>query len=133
MKVYKWICTVCGSNDEPCVVENPAIAEKPGRCPFKVGIPDWKNPADLPEAGASAERISSVVRSNATTGWISVQERLPEIKAPVLMRVTCGSRFNVEEGQYKGGSEWVNCWCSIRNENLYPVTHWMPLPDAPEV
>ena len=24
---------------------------------------EWKNPADLPEAGASAERISSVIRS----------------------------------------------------------------------
>lgn len=88
---------------------------------------------DLPEAGASVERISSVVRSNATTGWIKVSDRLPEIQVPVLMRVTCGFRFNVEEGYYKGGSEWVNCWCSIRNENLYPVTHWMPLPDAPEV
>ena len=90
------------------------------------------DPADLAQPGASAQHISSVMHSNATR-WIKVSEMFPELGVPVLMRVTCGSRFNVEEGKYKGGSEWANCWCSIRNENLYPVTHWMPLPDAPEV
>ena len=79
-----------------------------------------------------SEHIAPVMHSNAT-GWISVNDKLPELGVPVLMRVTCGSHYNVEEGHYKGGSEWVNCWCSIRTENLYPVTHWMPLPDAPEV
>ena len=47
-------------------------------------------PADLPEAGASAQHISSVVRSGATTGWISVKERLPEIKKKVIILNTYG-------------------------------------------
>ena len=64
--------------------------------------------------------------------WISVKTQMPEIGVPVLMRVTCGKWFNVEEGRYKGGNEWINCWFSIRNAELYPVTHWMPLPESPE-
>ena len=63
--------------------------------------------------------------------WISVEDRLPDTKKDVLMRVTCGDYFNVEEGMYLGGSSWVNCWCQRRNENLYPVTHWQPLPEPP--
>ena len=64
--------------------------------------------------------------------WINVKTQKPEIGLPVLMRVTCANYFNVEEGRYKGEDEWVNCWLSIRNPELYPVTHWMPLPESPE-
>lgn len=64
--------------------------------------------------------------------WISVDENFPVIGENVLMRVTCGSYFNVEQGCYKGGDSWVNCWCDSRNSNLYPITHWQPLPEPPK-
>lgn len=64
--------------------------------------------------------------------WISVEDRFPEEYEDVLMRVTCGSGFKVEQGYYKCGDSWVNCWFETRNKNLYPVTHWMPLPSPPE-
>lgn len=64
--------------------------------------------------------------------WISVKDRLPEEREDVLIRVKCANYFNIEQGYYKGNNEWVNCWCSIRNEGLYPVTHWMPLPEPPK-
>lgn len=64
--------------------------------------------------------------------WISITDRLPEIGEDILIRVKCSSYYNVEQGLYKGNNEWINCWFSIRNENLYRVTHWMPLPEPPK-
>ncbi len=67
--------------------------------------------------------------------WINVKDELPEIREAVLMRVllrlSSGDSFNVEEGYYKGNDEWVSCWCSSRNKDTYPVKHWMPLPKPP--
>ena len=84
-----------------------------------------KRPADLPEAGASAERISSVVRSNATTGWIKVSERLPESVDEVL--AYC-NKFGIIMAFLSNGR-----WYSYENQNALYVTHWMPLPEPPEV
>lgn len=62
--------------------------------------------------------------------WIPVTERLPEAKVDVLAVM-----------HYKDGRTAVNQgWYSALNEQWYigvagihaPVTHWMPLPDAPE-
>lgn len=65
------------------------------------------------------------------SSWISVKDKLPELRKDVLIRVTVGDKYNVEQGRYYG-SDWCNCWCATRNENLYPVTHWQPLPDEPK-
>jgi len=64
--------------------------------------------------------------------WIKCSTRLPEISEDVLMRVSCASYFNIEQGSYLGEGRWLNCWLSSRNENLYPVTHWQPLPSSPK-
>ena len=64
--------------------------------------------------------------------WISVDVEIPDIKRNVLIRVSCSDYFNIEEGWYIGDGEWCNCWYSTRNRNLYPVTHWMPLPEPPK-
>ncbi len=62
--------------------------------------------------------------------WIPVTERLPEAKVDVLAVM-----------HYKDGRTAVNQgWYSALNEQWYigvagihaPVTHWMPLPYAPE-
>lgn len=58
-------------------------------------------------------------------GWISVEERLPELHH----RVWCITAGNI---QYAG---WLNCangmW--FRDGPLeIDVTHWMPLPEPPE-
>lgn len=63
--------------------------------------------------------------------WISVEDQMPEIRKWVLLRVACSDYFNVEQGMYRGGDEWMNCWCATRNSELYPVSHWMPLPAPP--
>ena len=74
---------------------------------------------------------SNGIKPELCDGWRDVREELPEIGVAVLIMVTCLSYHNIEQGTYKGGDEWVNCWFSIRDKESYPVTHWMPLPDPP--
>ena len=65
--------------------------------------------------------------------WINIKDRLPKMRKDVLLRVTVGDIcWNIEQGYYKGNGEWVNCWCSRRNDDLYPITHWMELPKEPK-
>lgn len=62
------------------------------------------------------------------SGWISVKDRLPEHFEPVLIcREKNGSPY-VEQG-YKDVGEW---W-KVYGTRTKQVTHWMPLPEPPEV
>ena len=70
------------------------------------------------------------IRDNG--GWISVKDRYPHYRDDVLIRVTVADTFNIEQGRWIGGDDWVNCWCSRRGKDLYPVTHWQPLPQPPQ-
>lgn len=61
-------------------------------------------------------------------GWISVKDQLPEHFEPVLIcREKNGSPY-VEQG-YKDVGEW---W-KVYGTRTKQVTHWMPLPEPPEV
>ena len=66
--------------------------------------------------------------------WIPVTERLPEnIGEEVLV---CNSEYGksglgfVTVAVYDG-SDWLECW--QRETYLVDITHWMPLPESPEV
>ncbi|EOG6122168.1 DUF551 domain-containing protein [Cronobacter malonaticus] len=67
-------------------------------------------------------------------GWIACSERMPEISEEVLMRISCNDHFNIESGKYKGDGLWLGCWFSNygKKGSPYQVTHWMPIPAAPE-
>lgn len=61
--------------------------------------------------------------------WISVEERLPEIDAEVLIYTNEGL---YDVAQYSGGERF---WTLERNPDCWVtalgVTHWMPLPEPP--
>ena len=64
--------------------------------------------------------------------WISVEERLPEIEQRVL--VFCRSRMykkHITVSTYTRDYSYIRrCYWSRR---VKEVTHWMPLPEPPEV
>lgn len=72
--------------------------------------------------------------SGEPDGWIPCSERMPEIGEEVLMRISCNDHFNIESGKYKGDGLWLGCWFSTygKKGSPYQVTHWMPIPAAPE-
>ena len=62
--------------------------------------------------------------------WVPVTERLPEVGKRVIVKddIFCGEAYRSISGdwyRYNGTS-----WADITDS---PVTHWMPLPDGPEV
>ena len=66
--------------------------------------------------------------------WISVKDRLPEIKKKILLLTDEG----VIEGSLNGiGKGWNFLWlkahgCGCCGEDNPEVTHWMPLPESPK-
>ena len=79
---------------------------------------DWYNNADRDEV---AEPL--VLRSPTIGGWISVEDRLPD-KQPCEYLVVNGN--NVETAICLD-----NRWITPRR--VTKITHWMPLPEPPEV
>lgn len=58
--------------------------------------------------------------------WISVEEQLPEPGTVVLVFAPKYSRWSIRHAEYS-----INCrWNAVRGEH---ITHWMPLPEPPEV
>lgn len=71
--------------------------------------------------------------------WISVKDRLPKCNQRVLVVVR--NRQNVVQTHVAVSefSTWTNpvgrkviCWSKYSKRNS-EITHWMPLPDTPEV
>jgi hypothetical protein len=64
-------------------------------------------------------------------GWISVDDRLPKSLENVLVFVDAGDYSFQSTGSMHPNKKWT--W--HRNAVIYPsakVTHWMPLPQAPD-
>ena len=125
---------------------------KPKPCPFCGCVYD-KNPDDCLYAGDHEEGCpcsntysGGVVnicvfddprsielwnkRAPAYPGWVSVKDRLPEKYVSVL--IAYKDRFgdtSVAGGVVDDQQEWVGIGLSIEPDS---VTHWMPLPEAPE-
>ena len=94
---------------------------------------EWKDMvialAQREQAKAEAER--DTLREK-TPHWISVEDRLPNVwkneDAGVLVNyMIYGPYFGANIGTYyKGAEEWLCAGLPVT------VTHWMPLPEAPE-
>ena len=85
------------------------------------------------ELAAKAADAIEELRDRNVWKWIPVTERLPDnVDEEVLV-------CNIEYGKsglgfvtvaIYDGSDWLECW--ERKTYLTAVTHWMPLPSAPE-
>ena len=81
--------------------------------------------------------------ASVSAGWISVDERLPEKNTEVLI---CFAELAIPStGRYTASALDHEGWCYPQENNLWPgehpdfedggpptVTHWMPLPAAPQ-
>lgn len=124
--------------------------------------PDWNDNAEkgevvsfyewavkMAESEADAEKTSDNKASDkkqATSEWISVKERLPEIVATIKsgvntykrsIRVLCackqadGKRM-VKEGYFEFFNDRPDPRWRIPG-TIHSVTHWMPLPEPPKM
>ena len=71
-----------------------------------------------------------IAELEAAQRWIPVSERLPEIGVRVLFYNSFIT--NIHKGWYSG-DEWVSeIGVFYNGDKLKRITHWMPLPSAPE-
>ena len=69
------------------------------------------------------------MHSNAT-GWINVKDRLPELDVPVLVIIP-DVHYPAYAFRANNADEYLVYYINgVKRCNT--VTHWMPLPDAPE-
>jgi len=92
---------------------------------------DAGDAARLEARNKLASYIASLESENArlkdAQRWIPVSERLPEGDAVLVYRERGKSNIDIDWTFIEGGREY---WY---NSGLDNVTHWMPLPEPPEV
>jgi len=80
-------------------------------------------------SGDELEALNTAIEILERTRWISVSERLPDGDVASVMIYT--ESGGVAEGQYYPTIKaWKQFRWSVENAN---VTHWMPLPEPPEM
>lgn len=95
--------------------------------------------ADLIErlTARCARYAEEIAVAQERTRWIPVTERLPEEGVPVLINY-----IGTDGEVYADGvAVWRECGCfwwegslaDCEEDVAVPITHWMPLPDGPEV
>ncbi|WP_371419218.1 DUF551 domain-containing protein [Citrobacter sp. CF971] len=85
---------------------------------------DLSQPVD-PQVAEYEEMMNQSGNSPVTPdGWITVSERMPE----GMKTVITSNGFDIGQGWWDG-----ECWKSFDCHDVVPgkVTHWMPLPAAP--
>ena len=65
--------------------------------------------------------------------WVSVTERLPENRADVLVVVFWHETWQVKMAWYEQEQKQWYVSVGLGQRSDVQVSHWMPLPDAPEV
>jgi hypothetical protein len=81
------------------------------------------------EAAQQIAGLSEIVPHDDEPGWIPVEDRLPERNEIVL----AFDQGGVTVGSY---SPMLEDWWTLQVGRMSPgavVTHWMPLPEPPEV
>ena len=80
-------------------------------------------------AGFDREMARKDAPMTAPLGWIAVTERLPRMGERVMVAHAADKWIGVGERDIIGSYEY---W-SDDGEELNQPTHWMPLPEPPEV
>jgi len=118
--------------------------EEAARDYMKSEINDWHDAIYIEGQAPALERSipqafkAGVEWHSKQSPWISVEDKLPEEKQPVLVANYFKSArkpyYEYYMGFYRDG-EWCACTCVDENGEDYiltDVTHWMPIPELPK-
>ena len=115
-------CPVCGKEPTATPIENSFYSYAELTEEQKIRFAAYQV-FDVPKKASS--------KLEAAQRWIPVSEGLPEIGVRVLFY----NNFikNIHKGWYSG-DEWVSeIGVFYNGDKLKRITHWMPLPNPPEV
>ena len=98
--------------------------------------------AALREQTNTVQRVANT--DNVLGGWISVKDRLPEREGQYMVCETWSygnvislayytPKYDGFEEHLNGRAIWYKCGSEWGDYEVFGVTHWMPLPEPPEV
>ena len=93
---------------------------------------DWEQGYDQAQRRFYEERkilTARIAELEAAQRWIPVSERLPKENAPVLVLTVLGGMFV----DFIHGKSVVTGNPDFYELDIEDVTHWMPIPEPPEV
>lgn len=105
-----------------------------GECPY------WNGSA-MCKPELCNDAIACIDQLEKKTKWISVKERMPEHGTDVLVLTAPGTLSlgqNCVVAEYihprmEKSGVFINFYARYDDKNILAVTHWMPLPEPPEV
>ena len=83
--------------------------------------------------GRAAELLDRIAELEAERRWIPVGERLPEDRVTILAAFNNREILTAKYYKYYEGFGSVENYWRIEGWHSGNVTHWMPLPEPPEV
>lgn len=98
--------------------------------------------AGLCAAAVIVAEAPTVKQEPTVGGWISVKDRLPKVKMSDVNGKIAFSDYVLIYKVYEDGTPWMTVdicrvdkaeWVNVIPGEGWTVTHWMPLPEPPEV
>lgn len=119
-------CPFCGGNAKFARIAGEGTEAVCLEC--HCGTPKYFSVSENPD---TEKEMAAQVWNKRTSGWISVNDRLPEEDVRVLIVGKRGGvqiARSIECGSCSNGRLWIS------DTRKYPKpTHWMKLPEPPEV
>lgn len=119
----------CGQDGNP-----PVIPGAEQRIADAVELLQKAAPAMLADNGGPDGQLAGRLKSPVIPGWVPVSERMPESNKFVLVSngVWVGQGLYDDSEHLESDEHWQDEHREFINVLHHPVTHWMPLPAAPQ-
>lgn len=121
--IVQWVLSHTPTAEAAPVVHGSWLRQTPfvSRCSVCAEL-STENGHYCPNCGAKMDE------ERRMSSWISVNDRLPEKRGEYLVayRPRYWDRVSIEIEVFLGGTTWAH-------KDYMSITHWMPLPEPPEV
>ena len=94
----------------------------------KMSQQDFNGKSDLP-----CDQAISCAQCGSPSRWISIKDRMPNPEGEWVLVYADGAQNCLGYTQQRGFHDWCGSKREGLNICIEDITHWMPLPDGPDL